>query len=102
MYAICDNNRIEEFNDKRVYQVGDKCIRSGTHYVRVTSSIEAGKWRETDWKAYDYVDPTVLPFSVTKNYIVGDKCTHDSKYYVAIANIPAGDWDATKWVEYTP
>lgn len=102
MYAMCDTNRIDIYDDRRVYDVGDKCIYKNVYYVRITPQTVPERWTESNWKSYTNTDFSVEEFSTTKNYVVGDKCTHDSKYYVAIANIPAGDWDATKWVEYTP
>jgi hypothetical protein len=43
----------------------------------------------------------VPEFSTTKSYRSDDLCLHGGKFYMAITDIPAGAWDATKWAEQT-
>jgi len=102
MYVMCDNSNVDIYDDRKVYSVGDKCIHNDAYYVRVVSQTVPERWHEENWKSYTNTDFSVEEYSTTKNYVVGNKCVHDSKYYVAITNIPAGEWDETKWVEYTP
>ena len=102
MYVMCDNSNVDIYDDRKVYSVGDKCIHNDTYYVRVVSQTVPERWHEENWKSYTNTDFSVEAYSATKNYVVGNKCVHDNKYYVAIVNMEAGEWDETKWVEYTP
>ena len=93
---------IDIYSSRLVYNVGDSVIKDGVHYVRITPQEVPEEWNFRNWRVYDYTDNTVPAYSVTKNYVVGDKCINNSKYYVCVINSPAGDFDANKWVEYHP
>jgi hypothetical protein len=43
----------------------------------------------------------VPEFSTTKSYRSDDLCLHGGKFYMAMTDISAGAWDATKWAEQT-
>jgi hypothetical protein len=115
MYVQADNESDDIFHPNMIYKVGDKVMRKGVHYVRITPQQEPENWKFDHWKVYDHQDETVPTYDISKDYVVGDKCTRmvnsydengdlDSviKYYVCIINSPAGAFDATKWVEYKP
>lgn len=43
---------------------------------------------------------TVLAFSPTTSYAIGDVVVYENKKYKAKSEVAAGQWDATKWDEY--
>ena len=102
MYVQADNDKDDIFHPGMIYNVGDKVVKDGVHYVRITPQEVPEDWNFRNWKVYDYQDETVAAYSTTKDYVVGNKCTNESKYYVCIINSPAGAFDASKWVEYKP
>ena len=102
MYVQADNESDDIFHPNMIYKVGDKVVRKGVHYVRITPQEEPEKWKFDHWKVYDYKDETVASYDISKDYSVGDKCRNNNKYYVCVVNSPAGTFDPTKWVEYTP
>lgn len=102
MYVQADNERDDIFHPGMIYNVGDKVVKDGVHYVRITPQEVPEKWNFRNWKVYDYQDETVATYDISKDYIVGNKCKYDNKYYVCIVNSAAGEFDATKWVEYKP
>lgn len=102
MYVQADNESDDIFHPNMIYKVGDKVIRKGVHYVRIVPQQEPEKWKFDHWKVYDYQDETVAAYDISKDYSVGEKCKYENNYYVCIANSAAGEFDATKWVKYTP
>jgi len=102
MYVQADNERDDIFHPGMIYNVGDKVVKDGVHYVRITPQEVPEKWNFRNWKVYDYQDDTVAAYDISKDYVVGNKCKYDNKYYVCIINSAAGAFDATKWVEYKP
>ena len=102
MYVQADNEGDDIFHPGMIYNVGDKVIRNGKHYVRIAPQHEPEKWKYDHWKLFTYDDDTVAAYDISKDYVVGDKCRNDNKYYVCVVNSPAGVFDVTKWVEYTP
>jgi hypothetical protein len=102
MYVQADNEGDDIFHPGMIYNVGDKVVKDGVHYVRITPQEVPEQWNFHNWKVYDYQDDTVPAYSITKNYVVGDKCTNENKYYVCIINSPAGAFNAERWVEYKP
>ena len=102
MYVQADNERVDIFHPGIIYNVGDKVIKDGVHYVRITPQEVPEKWNFRNWKVYDYQDDTVAAYDISKDYTVGEKCKYDNKYYVCIVNSTAGAFDADKWVEYKP
>ena len=102
MYVQADNEKDDIFHPGMIYKVGDKVIRNGKHYVRVAPQQEPEKWKYDHWKLFTYDDETVATYDISKDYVVGDKCIHDNKYYVCVVNSTAGEFDISKWVEYTP
>ena len=97
-----ENESDDIFHPGMIYNVGDKVIKDNKHYVRVTPQNEPEKWRYDHWKLFTYDDDTVASYDISKDYIVGDKCKYDNKYYVCVVNSSAGEFDASKWVEYIP
>lgn len=102
MNVQADNEKDDIFHPGMIYNVGDKVIRSGVHYVRIAPQYEPEKWTARNWKVYAYDDDTVAAYDNSKGYVVGDKCKYENKYYVCIVNSAAGEFDASKWVEYNP
>ena len=102
MYVQADNERDDIFHPGMIYNVGDKVIKDGVHYVRIVPQTEPEKWKFDHWKVYNYQDDTVAVYDISKDYVVGDRCRHEDKYYVCIINSPAGEFDTEKWVEYKP
>lgn len=102
MYVQADNERDDIFHPGIIYNVGDKVVRDGVHYVRITPQEVPEEWNFRNWKVYDYQDSTVPAYDNSKVYYVGEKCKYNDKYYVCIINSAAGEFDANKWVEYTP
>lgn len=102
MYVQADNESDDIFHPNMIYKVGDKVIRNGVHYVRITPQQEPEKWKFDHWKVYDYQDETVPMYDISKDYNVGDRCRYDNKYYVCIINSSAGEFNTDKWVEYKP
>ena len=102
MYVQADNEGDDIFHPGMIYNVGDKVVRDGVHYVRITPQEVPEQWNFRNWKVYDYQDDTVAAYDISKDYVVGNKCKYDNKYYVCIINSPAGEFDAAKWVEYKP
>ena len=102
MYVQADNESDDIFHPGMIYNVGDKVIKDGVHYVRIAPQYAPEKWNFSKWKVYDYQDETVATYDISKDYIVGNKCKYDNKYYVCIVNSAAGEFDVTKWVEYKP
>ena len=100
--VFAENDKIDIFHEGMIYNVGDKVIKDGAHYVRIVPQEVPEKWDFRNWKVYNYTDDTVPVYDNTNNYVVGDKCRYDNKYYVCIVNSPAGDFDADKWIEYKP
>lgn len=85
-----------------IYNVGDKVVRNGVHYVRIVPQEKPEEWSYRNWKVFAYDDDSVDAYDTTKAYVVGDKCKHEDKYYVCVTNTTAGEFDTTKWVEYNP
>ena len=102
MYVQADNESDDIFHPGMIYNVGDKVIKDGVHYVRIAPQYAPEKWNFSKWKVYDYQDDTVATYDISKDYVVGNKCKYDNKYYVCIINSTAGEFDASKWVEYKP
>ena len=102
MYVQADNERDDIFHPGMIYNVGDKVIKDGVHYVRISPQSVPEKWNFRNWKVYDYQDDTVATYDNSKVYVVGDRCRYNDKYYVCIINSPAGEFDTEKWVEYKP
>lgn len=102
IYVQADNDRNDIFHPGMIYNVGDTVMKDGVHYVRITPQEVPEKWNFRNWKVYDYKDETVALYDISKDYVVGNKCRYENKYYVCIVNSTAGDFDASKWVEYTP
>ena len=102
MYVQADNERDDIFHPGMIYNVGDKVIKDGVHYVRIVPQTEPEKWKFDHWKVYNYQDDTVAVYDISKDYVVGDRCRYENKYYVCIINSPAGAFDTEKWVEYKP
>lgn len=102
MYVQADNDRDDIFHPGMIYNVGDKVIKDGVHYVRITPQQVPEKWKFDHWKVYDYQDDTVASYDISKDYSVGEKCKYENNYYVCIVNSAAGEFDATKWVKYNP
>ena len=102
MTVQADNESDDIFHPGMIYNVGDKVIKGGKHYVRIVPQYEPEKWKEQNWKLFDYQDDSIATYDISKDYIVGDRCRYDNKYYVCIIDSTAGEFDATKWVEYIP
>lgn len=102
MFVQADNEGDDIFHPGMIYNVGDKVIKDGKHYVRVAPQSVPEKWKYANWKLFTYDDDTVAAYDISKDYIVGDKCKHDDKYYVCVINSAAGSFDTDKWVEYHP
>ena len=102
LFVQSDNEKDDIFHPGMIYNVGDKIVRSGVHYVRITPQEKPEKWDYRNWKVFAYDDESVDTYDTTKAYVVGDKCKYENKYYVCVVNTTAGEFDATKWVEYNP
>lgn len=102
LYVQAENDSDDIFHPNMIYNVGDKVIYKGVHYVRITPQQEPEKWKFDHWKVYDYQDDTVPEYDISKDYVVGDKCKYNNKYYVCVTNSSAGEFDTDKWVEYDP
>ena len=102
MLVQADNERDDIFHPGMIYNVGDKVIKDGKHYVRVAPQSVPEKWKYANWKLFTYEDDSVAAYDISKHYIVGDKCKYDNKYYVCVVNSTAGEFDTDKWVEYHP
>lgn len=102
MYVQADNESDDIFHPNIIYNVGDKVIYKGVHYVRIAPQQEPEKWKFDHWKVYDYQDDTVAAYDISKDYVVGDRCKYENNYYVCVVNSSAGEFDTQKWVKYNP
>ena len=102
MNVQAENAKDDIYYPGMIYNVGDKVVRNGVHYVRIVPQEKPEEWSYRNWKVFAYDDDSVDAYDTTKAYAVGDKCRYENKYYVCVINTTAGEFDATKWVEYNP